>query len=1215
MKTLINMDEKGKGGGDIMTPTPLLDIRPQSLSFCPYGRSLWLYNPSSTSSGKDVIATLSILPPPSQRGVGGDQATLPPALHLEGPFFEYSEDCGLLKVESGSQVEVRASVSPATDLGDGKYCSAITGAIVVNYEEGQETVVPVIFEPQGALEDKDEHIHALTEEVARLKRGMRELMLKNENHPNLFEEWQQHQARQKKTLQFSSCIEFTPAAVEEKRVSDDTLDAVPQTYLAAQAWWLHLAYSNVNPIDASDVCREQPQQLVPREQTQTSGGGDGIGVVETDSNRHLCQQIQQLALDLSLSRQMALEADIKARNTAWEQEERLAAATLRIMALEAELRARDSQCNAQRAVLDEESSAEIREEAQICRAEFEQARYVKLKKRTETLVNELDSLKIASTVNVMEGPIKVTPRMILESFVGVMRKQSERIAELENKMDRNLVMQGNKKNVTDGSSIVAYGTTALMGKDASVMDRESRAHLLGELLAEQQSHAAALEAMQALQCELSKEARTLREKNVELEGRVEVEIVGAEDARSALKSSNAKCAELENQVLQANQKLTSQLTADSIALEEMSQAHKGVVQALKQSLMAVKAKSMINTATLAKRAQFVPDVKDKEQKCPYCGLCDQRSEVSTLRSILAQSNTMLGELQIQLRVAKEESKVATAQLEVALRRLSALVSTYEFKSEDLLLPSVELEKEQHIHLQGQVGSSIFQNNCMLKSILQATKLEILEAQCEEQRLLLNSMEEDLILSKQKLELQEKWMDESDHLSNDNIKILKPSLPSSSSAGDSHFCNVSEDEKEQQRTTTTTTQAKLSKLKELILQQANACPSPDNDPCSKEKELERLKISLAKQKAEANRKGKALAALREVKAVNETEFIELKEKLKTFEGKLTQCHSRLDAKIKLVAHLKKQREELQTEVDELRRSSLRSTEERNAITTTSKECDRLRSQLTMYRAKVKSLSKTVELSQINEASVRAAEEHSNQSEARSVELKREVTRRRQDVMMWKERAEEYRMDAEQLRNVLDLLKNNQKPPEVAVTSSHTTTANLDALIDSLKSSLIEGVRSYARAGRMRILDKSRTEIPSNRLAVAAAMDTDVTGQRHQHGLDSNIVSSMLGVTLHEAAEMMRCTSEDDDVDEFDWVSRAQCALLQWDGNMFWEVVREISRVRQPDGGGVLGTSEEESNLVSSLTGDKASNALLVDDERGMVDEWEQCLRCAKEILSS
>eukprot|EP01084_Bolivina_argentea_P069931 127177_1 len=757
---------------------------------------------------------------------------------------------------------------------------------------------------------------------------------------------------------------------------------------------------------------------------------------------------------------------------------------------------------------------------------------------------------------------------------------------------------------------ILTAAAAMMGKDAAAMDGESSTHLMGELLAQQKAHAVALEAMQTLQTELSQEASILREKNVELDERIKVEISSTEDARSDLKASNAKYVELENEVIQANQKVTSQLTADNIALEEMSQAHKGVVRALKQSLMAVKAKAMINTATLAKRTQFVPDSKEKKQKYPDCSLCDRRSEAAILRSILAQSNTTLAELQIQLRLAKEESKVATVQLEVALRRLSVLMSTYESKHEVLLLPSEELEKE-HVHLQDKVSSSMFQNNCMLNSVLQAAKLEILEAQCEEQSLLLNSMEEDLILARQQLELQEKLMDENVHLSNDNnnIKIIKPSSPSSTAT---HFCNVSENEKEQQRSTTTTTQAELSRLKELILQQANACPSSEDTACSKEKELESLKASLAKQKAEANRRGRALAALREVKAVNETEVVELKEKLKTCEEKLTQCLRRLGIKSTLVAQLKKQREELQTEVDELRRSSPRSTEERNAITTTTKERDRLRSQLTMYRTKVKSLTKTVELSQVNEASVKAAEEHASQSEAHSKELKREITRKRQDVMIWKQRAEECKMDAEQLRNEMDLLKNNKKP-EVVATSSHTT-ATHDALIDSFKNSLIEGVRSYARAGRMRLFSNSRNEIRSNRLAVAA-MDTNVTGRRrqqHQHRLDSNIVSSMLGVTLNEAVEMMHCTSKDDDMDEFDWVSRAQCALLQWDGNTFWDVVREISRVRQPDG--VLATSEKESRLASNLTGDKAG-ALLVDDETGMVAEWGECLQCAKEILSS
>ncbi len=2485
MRTFFDMDEKGKGGCDIMTPL-LLDIRPQSLSFCPYSRSLWLYNPSSTSSGKDVIATLSILPPPSDRGRGGDEVAVPPALHLEGPFFEYSEDHGLLKVESGSRVEIRASVSAATDLGggDNKCCSAITGAIVVNYEGGQETVVPVIFEPEGALEDKDGHIHALTEEVVRLKYGGTELMLKNEirnnnitmhaqddsvNHSNLLEEWQ---PRQKKPLQFSSSLDLTTTAVEEKRASNDALDTAPQSYLAAQAWWLHLACSNVNPIGAPDVRREQ--QSVPHEQTQSSGG---IGVVETDSNHYLCQQTQQLALDLSLSRQMILEAEIKARTTAWEQEERLAAATLRIMALEAELRSRNSECDAQSAGLDEESSAaifgysiiddkkervtplhqtleierkkridaEMKEKAQTQLAEFEQARYIKLKKRTENLVHELDRLKIASTVNVMEGPIKATPRMILESFVGVTRKQSERIAELEKKMDRNLAMHDSNNNTeggggievvvddnvmnggggmkventtliasleterlsrrlkevegelrsardksvtlerrlssllhfgsdnkgskcvsisddttknlqvgenTDGeaksiscrievdtlkselqatlahnielkdallqseSSVIPpvgdlfgevglkhdsdshiiphleidnfldscknvllpsspstvlesettvrleaelqetrsklkvlemtlevlqesvvseqqpeeeevldeaqsqedgpsqvttfstllftsipttkqrlvqycmtlatevnslrttaavadrrvtsllravssaescrlvsegglsamekrvllaerlgaereaqiealivegrsrlreaymesqtlrraiegqkaqaeeqavavrvaqatsdamevkllqfldqrqqnewdvdqtsqkrledttehiaatcytathsidlvlsnlesmwanvtqtadrykdegeghkglrkmmkncifcstaekeellgveklrrlipdydsncnngqrdggscidggqlvkymrllaelldteslkalrlkaiaetelrwsreeveilkrslkeyhveqcrlqarvkaseqallscylsstrgrrqmvdhatistheqeelgvcadvllrhrafaaleraleaasqlalmrqrcislkeevdslhrvleemrfnmeasevefhakiaeavgdalkesessfrrniedkiecwfetelaplvhldgvvglpvgehlvrvlavckareaealvqvssyqmrflpllkqneklrafvksfaihmknskppiphhsagaatavttdgqgsicfysetmskaqsqqailraqllesrdtanrfaaeasslkclvkkiredeynvrkeaserilqvqagmrrikrgkavnvganslfipecshfkhglggtrrnrsnrkvpqpqkqdekrgegplcprgslveevkcgahgynnvdeemlatssssvlchdldnvkkYGTeqpgdhsnihqhvtanavfdrlaaeaadskvrveylesllsesstltesllkdaenatmvsggnwqaselmiavrsvaatlekmvkergfkeahmkralarrerrikelkaklkhaqfiekvvsiqspkgmhrfsagsvvgaatavvkrskgtkcggassifelgltekatvsglgqqtskesggdatplpknntylindepqedlmcpgceeltkllkgsedrclvlqhkvdeycvvqppeqpqqpltqvrleketvycppppreggerkldsgkgkrinciehesdesiltaaAAMMGKDAAAMDGESSTHLMGELLTQQKAHAAALETMQTLQTKLFQESSILREENVELEERMKVEIASTEDVRSALKASNAKCVELENQVIQANQKVASQLTADIIALEEMSQAHKGVVRALKQSLMAVKAKAMINTATLAKRTQFVPDTKEKKQKYPDCGLCDRRSEAAILRSILVQSNTTLAELQIQLRLAKEESKVATAQLEIAMRRLSVLMSTYESKSEDLLLPPEELEKE-HIHLQDKDSISMFQNNCMLNSVLQTAKLEILEAQCEEQHLLLNSMEEDLMLARQQLELQEKLMDENVHLSNDSniIKIIKPSSPSSTAT---HFCNVSEDEKEQQRSTTTT-QAELSRLKELILQQANACPSSEDAAYSKEKELESLKASLATQKAEANRRGRALAALREVKAVNETEFVELKEKLKTCEEKLAQCLRRLGIKSTLVAQLKKQREELQTEVGELRRSSPQSTEERNAITTTTKGRDRLRSQLTMYRTKVKSLTKTVELSQVNEASVKAAEERASQSEARSKELKREITRKRQDVMIWKQRAEECKMDAEQLRNEMDLLKNNKKPEAVA--ASPPTTATRDALIDSLKSSLIEGVRSYAMAGRMRIFGNNRTEIRSNRLAVAA-MDTNITGRRQrqqqqQHGLDSSIVSSMLGVTLNEAVEMMHCTSENDDMDEFDWVSRAQCALLQWDGNMFWEVVREISSVRQPDGvsdGGVLATSEEENCLASNLTGDKAGT-LLVDDETGMVAEWGECLQCAKEILSS
>ncbi len=794
------------------------------------------------------------------------------------------------------------------------------------------------------------------------------------------------------------------------------------------------------------------------------------------------------------------------------------------------------------------------------------------------------------------------------------------------------------ENAMQGSD-ESISAAPMMGKD-SAMDGEST-HLMGELLAQQRAHATALEAMQTMQIELSREASMLREKNAEVEERMKVEIAATEEARSALKARNAKCVELENKVIQANQRVTSQLTADNIALEEMSQAHKGVVRALKQSLIAVKAKAMTNIAVFAKSPQFsAPDVEEK-QKHPDCGLCHRsclkRSEAAILRSILAQSNTTLAELQTQLQLAKEETKVATAELEVAMRRLSVLISTCESpKSEDQLLPCEELENDQHIHLQ-ETSNKVVQNKCMLNSILQAAKLEILEAQCEEQIVLLNSMEEDLMSARQQLELQNRLMDEnvySNDKNNDDMEIIVP--PSSSSATPPSW-NISEDKKKKQRNTTptTTTQSELSQLKELILHHlqatavaAAARPSyEDAAACSKEKELESLKASLATQKAEANRRGRALAALREVRAVNETEFVELKEKLKTCEEKLAQCLRGLGSKSTLVAQLKKQREEVQIEVNTLRQSTLPwSEEQRNAITTSTKERDRLRSQMTMYRTKVKSLTKTVEASRVIEASAKAAEERAGQSEARSKELKREITRRRQDVLIWKQRAEEWKMDAEQLRKEIHLL-NNIKQPEASAASSLTTTATTEVhpsshakqqLIDSLRSSLVEGVRSYARAGRWRRFGNSRSpdEIHSS-LAAAAAMDTSITGQ--QHGLDSNIVSSMLGVTLNEAVEMMNCTAADDDIDEFDWVSRAQFALLQWDGNMFWEVVREISSVRQPDAGkdGMLATSEEERRrLLSNLTGEKAAGTTsLVDDGAVMVADWGECLQCAKEILSS
>ncbi len=792
-------------------------------------------------------------------------------------------------------------------------------------------------------------------------------------------------------------------------------------------------------------------------------------------------------------------------------------------------------------------------------------------------------------------------------------------------------------NAMQGSDESISAAAPMMGKD-SAMNGEST-HLMGELLAQQRAHAAALEALQTMQIELSQEANMLREKNAEVEERVKVEIAATEEARSALKGTNAKCVELENKVIQANQRATSQLTADNIAFEEMSQAHRGVVRALKQSLIAVKAKAMINIAVfLQKRRYSAPDVEEK-QKHPDCGLCHgsslEKSEAAILRSVLAQSNTTLAELQTQLQLTKEETKVATAQLEVAMRRLSVLMPTCESsKSEGQLLPCEELEKEQHIHLQ-ETSNKLAQNKCMLNSILQAAKLEILEAQCEEQCILLNSMEEDLMSARQQLELQNRLMDENVH-SND-VNVIVP--PSSSSATTTSSCNVSEEKKKKQRSITpaTTTQSELSKLKELILHHlqataAVAYPSSEDATAalSKEKELESLKASLATQKAEANRRGRALAALREVRAVNETEFVELKEKLKTCEGKLTQCLRGLGIKSTLVSQLKKQREELQIEVNTLRQSTLPwSEKQRSAITTSTKERDRLRSQMTVYRAKVKSLTKTVEASRVIEASTKAAEERAGQSEARSKELKREITRMRQDVMMWKKLTEECKMDAEQLRKEMDLLKNKQLESAAAPASSslatsaatevHPSSHANQQLIDSLISSLVEGVRSYARAGRWRRFGHSRPSDEIHSSLAASAMDTSITGvQQQQHGLDSNIVSSMLGVTLNEAVDMMSCTVADDDIDEFDWVSRAQFALLQWDGNMFWEVVREISSARQPDAGkdGVLAISEEDRRqLLSNLTREDVSTASLVDDEAVMVADWRKCLQCAKEILSS
>ncbi len=2458
-ETVLVMDKKGKGGNRMM---PVLDIRPQSLSFCPYGRSLWLYNPTSSSSGKDIIATLSILPPSDKSGVGSAAAP-PPALHLEGPFFEYSKDRAILKVESGSRVEVRASASATANLSGGssgnRYCStAMIGAVVINYE-GHETVVPVIFESEGALEDKDDHIHALTEELVRLKQGEKELMLKSEVHgnnnvihvregsvncPNLPEDWQ------KSSFQLSSNVGFTTATVEEKRTSNDILDTIPESYLAAQAWWLHLAFSNLNPIEVTDVSREKP---VPHEQQKRSGGG--VGGEELGSNHHLLyQQIEQLALDLSLSRQRNLEADIKARTTAWEQEERIAAANIRIMALEAELRARNSQCDEKSAELEEEPStailgydnsddkkegvtamrkaleierkkridAEMREKTQTQLAEFERARRLIAMKSAERLSNELDRLKIASTVNIMEGPINVAPRMILESFVGVTRKQADRIAELENKMDQNIVTHDNNNNAAEGGGIdgvrdcniinggdMKVGNTALVasleterlsrrlneaegelrsardksvalerklssllhfrsdrsakyvsgagdttnlqadkdndeeeksisylievdtlkselkatlahnielkdalirsessvipplgdlyvevglkhggdnhtipflesnnflgscnsdflpsspsivhesdmtvrleselqearsnlkvlemtvevlqksviseeqeevmegvqsGEDGSprattfskllftstpttkqrlvqycvtlasevnslrttaavedrrvtsllravssaeacrlasegrlsamekralvaerlaaerkaqvealivegrerlreahtecqvlrhaieglraqadeektsirvaqatsdamegkllqfldqkqqsereaevtfqnrledatkhvaatyytashsislalsslesawtnvaqeavqckeegeghkglgtmmknsifcstsekedlrlekgcyipeqqnsnfnnglpdrgshvnggqlmkytrllaelldaenlkalrlkaiadaelrwsegevevleqslkehhveqcrlqarvkaseqallssylsstrgrrqivaatnsvqeqedlgvridallhhrviaaseraieaasklalmkqrcislkeeidrlhrvleemrlnmessesefsarvaeavsnalkesetsfrrsiedkvecwfetelahldgldglpvgeylaqvlagckareaealiqvasyqmrflpllkeneklrafvksfaiqmknnkpqipphpagaavteerqgssciyseimmkaqsqqailraqlfeardkasrfdaeasslkrlvkkiredeynvrrdvgerilrveagmrrirggkvvngvvvdlplipershlknknelggkkrngdnkvieqqdenlgegllcpegsleeevrrahehsnvdeemlaassssaqrlhlndepsdhvateevdskarveyleslisesstlvlsllkdaenatvessgscqaskslttaqsvaatlekmIQERESKevahlkhalarrerrikelkgklkqhhiqfskkaaliqsskgmnhfypgsvigatnttvkqsegiqrsseptvfelgltdkvtasdlrqtstecggdttlllpinntyliddetrgglmchcceeltnllkdaenrcltlqhrvdeycivqpsaqpptptqvaleketvcyplphegggerklqsgegkrihcvnadstrhlsdgsisasntmigkdaktdgcenTYLMGELLAQQRAHAVALEAMQTTQTELSREASILREKNAEVEERMKAQITATDEARNALKARSAMCAELENEIIQANQKVTSQFMADNIALEEMSQAHKGVVRALKQSLIAVKTKAMINTSMLAKRVQFVPDIEEK-QNHPDGGLChrsslERRSEVvAILRGILVQSNTMVAELQTQLRIEKEEMKLCTAQLELALSRLSILMSTCECKSEEDLLPFKELEKEYIILDE---ASCNVQNGCKLNSILRGAKLEILEAQCEEQRVLLNSMEEDLMSARQQLELQEKLKDENVNSNDNNKEHNKIILPSSASAI-TPSCNVFEDEMENQRSTTTTdnTRAELSKLKELIvrhLQATTTCPSSEDAAFSKEKELENLKTSLATRKAEANRRGKALAALRDVRAVNEAECVDLKEKLKICEEKLAKCLRGLGTKSTLVAQLKKQREELQTEVNTLRQSTPWSEEERSAITRSTKERDRLRSQLTMLRTKVKSLTKTVDTSRVTEVSVKKAVERAGQSEALSKELKQEIIRRRQDAMIWKQRAEEWKTNAEKLRKEMDVLKKNEPDttpsPTTATAAAVVHPSSHALLINSLRSSLVDGVRSYARAGRRRRSGNSRSsEIHSS----LAAMDTSSTG-RQQHGLDSNIVSSMLGVTLDEAEEMMHCTVDEDDLNEFDWVSRAQCALLQWDGNMFWEVVREISSIRQPDSGssGVLDISEEGKRFSTKLNGENAGAASsLVDNEVRMVTEWGECLQCAKEILST